>query len=48
MQTIKITVTSESPTNIILKERKPKEEDVTRKIAELLKKSNDTKEGRNF
>jgi len=48
MQTIKITVTSRGPTNIVLKECKPKEEDVTEKIAELLKKSNTTKEYRGF
>lgn len=48
MQTIKITVTSEGPTNIVLKECKPKEEDVTGKIAELLKKSNNTKEEKGF
>lgn len=37
MQTIKITVTSSTPTNIVVKECKTKEKDVTGKLGELLK-----------
>ncbi|PRR84555.1 hypothetical protein [Clostridium vincentii] len=37
MQTIKITITSPTPANIVLKECKPKEQDVAGKITELLK-----------
>ena len=44
MQTIKITITSSTPANIVLKECKSKEKDVTGKIAELLKKSSIKKE----
>lgn len=37
MQTIKITITSPTPANIVLKECKPKEQDVAVKIVKLLK-----------
>lgn len=44
MQTIKITITSPAPTNIVLKECRPEEQDVTGKITDLLKKSDIEKE----
>ena len=44
MQTIRITITSPNPTNIVLKECKPKKRDVTVKITELLNNFNSKKE----
>ena len=44
MQTIKITITSPTPANIVLKECKPQEQDIAGKITELLKKSSKKKE----
>lgn len=44
MQTIRITITSSTPTNIVLKECKPKKRDVTGKIAEILNNFNSKKE----
>lgn len=46
MQTIKITITSPVPANIVLKECKPKEQDIASKISELFKKFNLNKEGK--
>lgn len=44
MQTIKITIASPTSANIVLKECKPKEQDITEKITDLLEKSNVKKE----
>jgi hypothetical protein len=37
MQTIKITITSSTPANIVVKECRPKDQDVVEKLAVLLK-----------
>lgn len=44
MQTIKITITSSIPTNIVVKECKSKEKDATGKLVELLKNFNPKQE----
>lgn len=43
MQTIRITITTPTPTNIVVKECAPEISDVDQKMAELLKKLQEVK-----